>query len=227
MENSTSRVFEDFPGQYHLISAPGTAGLTPHIILQMSGQPYQLTLLNLRAGEQKTPAYLRLNPNGRVPTLILPDETKIFEAAAITMVLARAFPELGLCPDLPDDRALYDQWLVFLTNTFQANYMLFRHPERLVGENTATQVAVAQGAAKRCEACLQILAKALEQKGPYLLGEKLSAADLYLAMICRWAARLPQPPRAFPALAALLDRINALPAVREVLLQEQIEGPLA
>lgn len=215
------------PESYQLISAPGTAGLVPHILLQMSGAPYVLTMLDLRAGDQKKADYLKLNPNGRVPTLILPDKTPIFEAAAITMVLARRFPRLEMQPEQETQRALYDQWLVFLTNSLQADLLISGHPERLVPDNEAAQKVVADGANRRCGEYLKIIAAHLDSQGPYLLGDKICAADLYLAMVCRWARRLPIPPRSYPALVQLLDRVNNLPAVQAVITEEGIDGPFA
>ncbi|WP_168194330.1 glutathione S-transferase family protein [Formicincola oecophyllae] len=223
--------------EYHLITAPGTAGLAPHILLEMNyemnGAAYQLTLINLREGDQKKPDFLKLNPLGRVPVLVLPNGDPMVESAAITMTLARSCPSMNLIPPTSNETqyAYWDQWLVFLTNSVQADLMIAKRPERLIPgtepEQLAAQKAASAGATARVENYFNVIGEHLKDHGPYMLGDAISAPDIYLAMVCRWARELPKPPRTHQAIANLLDKIDALPAVKAVLKQEGLEGPLA
>ena len=82
---------------YKLYYMPGRANLAPHIVLQETGARYRLELVDFKKQVQRSPEYLTLNPNGRVPTLI-EDGFVMYEAAAITMYIADQHGEAELAP---------------------------------------------------------------------------------------------------------------------------------
>ena len=95
---------------YH---APQTRGAVVHWLLEEIGQPYTYHLLNLSQGQQKDPAYLAVNPMGKVPAIAY-REVVVTEVAAICCYLADAFPEAGLAPPIGDPyRGTYLRWLFF------------------------------------------------------------------------------------------------------------------
>src|SRR3954469_3199378 len=105
-----------------LYSSPSTASLVAHWLLIELDLPHEVRNLDLGAREQKSPEYLRLNPAGVVPTLVL-DGQVICEAAAILMHLADLHANASLAPTPGSaERAQYYQWMFFLANTLQPAY---------------------------------------------------------------------------------------------------------
>ncbi|MBM3522991.1 MAG: glutathione S-transferase, partial [Alphaproteobacteria bacterium] len=100
---------------YKLFYTPGAASLAPHVVLEEIGAPHELVRIDLAAGDHKRADYLKINPHGRIPTLIV-DGEPVFEAAAICMLLAERHSAADLAP-APGTRArsLYLQWLVYQT----------------------------------------------------------------------------------------------------------------
>jgi glutathione S-transferase len=84
---------------YQLYYYPNNASLAPHFLLHHMGLSYELVLVDKKSNAQKSPDYLRLNPAGRIPTLIA-DGQPIFESAAICIHLCEQHPEHGLIPPL-------------------------------------------------------------------------------------------------------------------------------
>src|SRR5262245_28242809 len=103
---------------YTLYWSPGSASLTPHGALEEAGAKYELNLVSVDAGAQRDPAYLKLNPNAKVPTLVVDGSVALFESAAITMFVADRHPQAKLAPG-PDEmaRGQYYQWMTHLTNS--------------------------------------------------------------------------------------------------------------
>jgi glutathione S-transferase len=191
---------------------PGNASTLPHMMLHEIGVPFELRLVDRATEAQRDPAYLRINPNGLIPALVDGDAV-LFETAAIVLHLVERFPQAGLGP-LPGDpsRARFLTWMVHLSNTPQAQYMAWFYPQKYAGDPGGMDT-VKQGARVRLERMFELIAAQLGE-GPYLLGERFSAADLFLFMLVQWGRNMPRPPRAHPALAAHAARIWARPAVR-------------
>ena len=82
---------------YTLYYAPGAASLAVHLALIESGAPHRLKLVDTATRQQKSPEYLKLNPNGLVPTLIV-DGQPVYECAALLLLLAERHPECGFAP---------------------------------------------------------------------------------------------------------------------------------
>ncbi|UMM63738.1 glutathione S-transferase family protein [Aristophania vespae] len=214
---------------YKLYSAYGTMGLSAHIVLEALDVPYEIHFLDLEANEQKSSNYLKINPNGRVPALILQDGRIIYESSAILVTLADAHPEAGLAPR-PEEaqRPEFLQWMFFLTNSLQATMMHALYPDRLVGDVSEDVLdAVRSGALQRVESYLKIIEAHLAKNGPYFLGNKTSVADIHLALTCRALCKTSVSPRNYPHIATFLNKIDALPYVRRACEQENIEGTLA
>lgn len=76
---------------------PGTAAMVPHIVLEEIGVPYRRVLVDRAVGAHKTPEFLRLNPNGRIPVLVDGDHV-LYETAAIDLHLCDAHPAAALAP---------------------------------------------------------------------------------------------------------------------------------
>lgn len=205
---------------YILHTAPGSAGLVVHWLLIEAGAPYELRLMDLAKGEQRSPAYLAINPNGTVPTLVI-DGSPVFESAALALHLADAHPEAGLAPAPGDaDRAAYCQWMVHLANGLLPAFRHWFYPAEAAGEAHA-EAAKAQ-ARQRIESIFARLDSHLAGHGPHLLGQRLSAADFLLTMLMRWSRNMPRPATEWPHLRALAEAMKARPSFRTLYERESL-----
>ena len=207
---------------YQLHYFPANANAAPHMVLEEIGAEYELRLVDRSAHGQKSNEYLKINPNGRIPTLVDGD-TVVFEAAAIVLHLVDSHPQHGLSPAVgTPERAKFYQWLIFLTNSLQEELMVWQYPERLAGGDAAAKEVVKRGAEARASNFLDVIENHLKANGPLFLGDKLSAVDFYLVMLSRWARPMTKPPRSRPHVAKLLDKVTALPSVRRAYEREGI-----
>jgi glutathione S-transferase len=198
--------------KYTLYAAPGAASLVVHWLLLELDQPYDLQMLDLTQKEQKQAGYLAINPNGVVPTLLIGD-TPMYEAAAMLLHLADTHAEVGFAPAPGDaQRMAYYQWVLHLANAVQPLFRLWWYPNEVAGEANAEIVQAA--AAPRIEAAWDRLDQHLAAHGPYLLGDRISAADFYLTMLMRWSRNMPKPAHEWPQLGALAQRMKARPSFK-------------
>jgi glutathione S-transferase len=199
---------------YQLHYFPANANAAPHMLLEELGAKYDLVLVDRTKNAQKSEDYLKINPNGRIPTLV-DQELVVSEAAAIVLHLVDQHADAGLAPKVgTPERATFYQWLIFLTNSLQEELMTWQYPERLADKDAVAIEAVKRGAEARASTFLDVVEDHLKANGPLFLGDKLSAVDFYLVMLSRWARPMTKPPRARPSIAKLLDRVTALPSVR-------------
>ena len=210
---------------------PGNASMIPHILLHELKTPFELKLVNRTQGAHKSPAYLKLNPNGLIP--VLEDGPLVlYETAAICLHLVDTHPQAGLAPALgTPQRAHFYKWLIWMTNSLQAAMVLYFYPERSVDEgNEAGAAQVRAHAQARIGELLGHFDAQLASHGqPWLLGSAYSALDPYAFVLCRWtrgfkgpAAR---PARESPQLGPYLERMLARPAVQRVLADEGLAQP--
>ena len=207
---------------YTLHYSPSTASMAPHILLRELDVPHELVLTDTEAGAQRLPEYLRLNPHARVPTLIDGD-TVIYEATAIGLYLCERHPEAGFAPPVGSPlRGDFLKWMVYLTNTVQAELMLYFYPDRYVAP--AQVDALKATAVERVAGMFAHIDAHLEGR-PYLLGDAISAADVYLFMVSRWTRNTTRKARDLPHLGSLLARVMERPKVREAYAIEGIAPP--
>lgn len=171
-------------------------------ILEEAGQPYERVLTDISTGAQKKPAYLAINPMGKVPALKDGDAT-IAEAAAICAYVAERYPDAKLAPPLGDPRrAKYLQWLFFGPSCIEpALIQIFTKlevPSSTAAWGDATQV-------------FDVLDKALE-KGPWILRDDFSAADVVIGSGLNFAIRLFKMVPTRPSFDRYLDACAARPA---------------
>jgi glutathione S-transferase len=203
-----------------LYYAPNTASLCVHWLLLELDLPHRLHKVDLASGEQKTAAYLRLNPAGVVPTLMLEDEP-LCESAAMLMHLAdREGFRFARPPGTPA-RASYYQWMIVLANGLQPAFRAYFYPHEPAGE--VNQEASQEQARRSIEGGCERIAKHLERTGDYLLGAEPSAPDFLLSMLLLWTRNMKRPSSSWPELRAYSRRMFARPAFEEVLRREGIQ----
>ncbi|WP_115553412.1 glutathione S-transferase family protein [Xanthomonas arboricola] len=201
-----------------LYHTPSTAALVVHWLLIELDVAHVLHPLDFERGEQKAPDYLALNPAGVVPTLVL-DGQVLTEAAAIAMHLADLYPQAGLAPPVgTPERAAYYTWMFFCANTLQPAYRAWFSPHEPAG---AAHADAAQAQARnRLEAAWTQVDAHLQEHGPYLLGQTVSAADCMLTMLMRWSRNMPRATDTWPALKVHAQRMKARPAFQETYRRE-------
>jgi glutathione S-transferase len=197
---------------YVLYWSPGSASMAPHTLLEELGVPYELQRVDLK--KPRDPAYLQLNPWGRVPTLRDGGQA-IYEAAAICMHLADRHGERGLAP-VPGtlERALYCQWLLFLSTTLQTAFMRYYRPSR-ASADPGHEAGVKDKALKDVAEVWKALDGYLAGKS-FLAGERFTAADIYFHMLYSWDVDMAALGRRHPNLTRLFERIHARPAVGRI-----------
>ena len=210
-----------------LYYSPGSASLTPHMLLEEIGAPFELVIVDRANAAHKSPAYLKLNPSGLIPVLV-DDEFVLYETAAICIYLADRFPERQLAPPLGTrERALFYQWIVWCTNSLQAMLLHYFYPERMVDDG---DTAAASQVQRRAEARAGAMLDVLEQQfavhgGDWLLGAQFSAVDPYVLMLCRWTRSFVRPARKLLHLAPYLQRMLARPAIQRAFATEKLSMP--
>lgn len=209
---------------YRLHYFPGNASMTPHMLLNEIGVPFELVLVDREKNAHKDPAYLRLNPMGRIPT-IEDGGLVLFETAAIVLHLCDRHPDVELAPSLGSNaRAKFYQWLIFLTNTIQTEQLVYFYPERHTPDPGAV-AGVKARSEERLGQMFDVVEAELAKGGPYFLGTKPTAADFYLLMVGRWGRMLAHPPRARPAIGRLMTQLLERPTVQRTLAAEGLAEP--
>ena len=207
---------------YKLYYSPGSAAMAPHAALEEIGAPHELIRVDTAGGAHKRSDYLKLNPHGRVPTLADGDLV-IYEAAAITLHLADRHPKAGLAPELgTPERARFYQYLIYLTNTVQEAFMQYFHAD-YSAPSAAGQAEVKETAERRLTGMWEKLDSALAKPGPYLLGQRFSAADLYLAMLARWSRNMAKPATSHTNVKRLVDLVAQRPAFKRMMQAEGLQ----
>jgi glutathione S-transferase len=178
-----------------------------HQALLEIGAPHELKRVDFETGAQRDPAYLSLNPQGVVPTLII-DGKPMVESAAILMMLADRHPEARLAPAFgtPEREAWY-QWVVYLSNSLAATYRFWFYPPDLGSPEHSPAVRAALQ--RKIESVWDRLDAHLAGNGPYMLGPEFSGVDLLLTMLMRWSRNMPRTALEWPALKVLADQVRA------------------
>jgi glutathione S-transferase len=207
---------------------PSTASTVPNILLEELGEPFERVLVDRMREQQKSPEFLRLNPNGLIPVLIDGDLV-LYETAAICLHLCETHPQAGLAPPLgTHERAHFYKWLMWLTNTLQATLIIYFYPWRWVDLDNAQGAAQVQDQApRRVGALLDLLdAELARHGGPWFMGQTYSALDPFVFTLCRWTRHFGErQARTLPQLGPYLQRVLARPAVQRALHSEGIEPP--
>ena len=206
---------------------PGNASFAPHLLLEELGTPFELQYVDRSAAAHKSPAYLKLNPNGLIPVLV-DGELVLYETAAICLHLADTHPQSGFAPPLgTPERAQFYKWLMWMTNTLQATLIPYFYPDRWVKEGNAQGAAEVKASAEtKVGAMLEQMDAHLAAHGKdWFLGERYSVLDPYAFLMCRWTRGFGRPARSLPHLGPYLNRMLARPAVKRVFEKEKLPLP--
>lgn len=200
-------------------TAPGTCALAVHIALHEADARFQRVQLDFAAGQQQSPAYLAINPKGRVPALHTPRGV-LTETPALLLFVAQSFPDLGLAP--LDDAFALAQMQSF--NGYIASTVHVAHAHKRRGNRWADDPAAIEAMKAKvpqsmtaCAGQLESMLAATAAQGPFVMGAQYTVADAYLYTISSWLEGDGVDVQAFPLLLAHRERISQRPATRRAL----------
>ena len=193
-----------------LFHAPRSCSLGIRILLEEIGIPHQVATVDLSSGQQRNPAFLAVNPKGKVPALLRDDGTVLTEFQAIALWLAWRFPEAELLPDGPDASARVIEAMEFIVGTVHMRgFALALMPGKFVSSPSAQEELRAHGLRVATDGLRHV--STLLEDVPWLSGLRPGVADAALFYVTYWATMLnidlPAPLRAF------YDRMVERPSV--------------
>jgi glutathione S-transferase len=207
-----------------LYFAPGACSFVPHVALEAiraaTGEAWEPKMIKLHKGEQKTPEYLAINPEGLVPTLVV-DGKPLTQIVAICDYLDRRFPQVGLLPADLWGRAEALSWLAWMNNTVHPTFTHFFMPEKFA-DDAAARSELKRFAAIKYRAHLERIQARVAQARPYWFGERLAFHDAYALTLLRWGGMAGIDPDSLPALKAFVDRVATAAPVAAALERERI-----
>ncbi|HEY2661514.1 MAG TPA: glutathione S-transferase [Caulobacteraceae bacterium] len=189
-----------------LFHSPQTRSSGVLTLLEELGAPYELRLLNMKAGENRQPAYLAINPLGKVPAIRHRGEL-ITEQVAIYLYLADLFPEAGLALPIGDvQRGPYLRWMVYYAACYEPGLV-----DKAQNRDPGVQAMSTYG---DFDVMLQTVIDQITDQ-PYLLGDKISAADLLWGQALQWGTMFQIVPEN-PIIQAYIGRVTSRPGVAKV-----------
>jgi glutathione S-transferase len=200
---------------YKLYTRKNTGAAAVEALLEMLSAPYQLIEV-AKSPDAKAPEwYYDVNPRGEVPTLELPNGSVMTESAAIMIYLADTHQEAVMSPDLGTaERAQYLRWMIYLATTAYNSDLRMYYSERYSTDVTHAEAIKAKAIidlARDFEVFVNELGE-----GPFILGDAISAADIYAAMILSWSNDVEGLFVRHPKLQRLYEAVVANRKVRKV-----------
>ena len=176
------------------------------ILLEELGAPHELVVLNMKTGEQREADYMKVNPMGKVPA-ILHDGALVTEQPAVYIYLADLFPQKGLAPAIGDPlRGPYLRWLAFYGSSFEPALI-----DRAMKREPAPPSTCPYG---DYATVIKTLTDQLA-KGPYILGERFTAADVLWGAALQWTTSF-KLVEATPVIQAYIERTMKRPAAVKI-----------
>ena len=201
---------------YKLYYAPGSAAMGVRVLLEEVGQPYELIETTIDMNQPRPAEQLALNPNGWVPVLLWGDDG-MYECAAITVFLADRHPEAQLAPSVDDpSRGLFLQTLVYFSSSVQNAFQLDYYPDRFA-DSPAEEPGAQRRGLRRLRETWGVIDNQIGSND-WILGQRFSAADIYLFMLTTWLS----PSRGQPAIdefrnvRRIADKVMTRPSVQLV-----------
>ena len=201
---------------YILYGDRGSGAFSAEAVLAEAGAPYEFKLISLDRNEQREPAFLAINPSGKMPALRLPEGQIVTESLAILLTLADHFPNAKLLPPQggPKRTQAY-RWLAFMASEIYPMVEISDYPERFVTNGDAK--ALRQKARERIRERLLIVERMAH--GPWFLSSGFSIIDIYAAMFSRWRGSIGKVWLAeghIPKLDSLAHAVSRRPAIEPV-----------
>ena len=200
-----------------LYYAPGACSMASHIVLEESGEKYQAQPVDLAGGEQRTDAYLKINPQGRVPALRLDNGEPLAENTAILPYLGKRF---GLWPTDPVAEAKALSLIGFFAASVHPAHAHIGRPERYAADPAAFPTLKETGR-KAFHGYLQQIDRILT--GREWFADSYSVVDPYGFVFYTWGVRRELPMSELKSYTAFKERMLQRPAVRRVVEDEKVK----
>ena len=197
--------------------APGACSLATHIGLEESGAKYDGQKIAFANNEQKPPEYLKINPRGRVPALVIDDGSIVENTAILDYVAAKYAPQL--MPKDPVQRARAISLMAWFSNTVHPSFTHINRPERFATD-TSTHDNIKATGTENFHANLKEIDGLLAGK-QWMVGDAFSVVDGYALVFYAWGKRIGLPMAELKNYTAWKERMMARPAVMRVLEREQ------
>ena len=193
-----------------LYHAPQTRSSGAMVLIEELGADVAVKILNMKSGEQREPAYLAVNPMGKVPA-ITEDGALVTEQVGVFLFLADRFPEKGLAPAIGDPlRGPYLRWMTFYGSSFEPACV-----DKALKREAGGQAMSPYG---DYETTLKTVTDQLK-RGPYILGERFTAADVLWGGALNWLTMFGIVDKR-PEVAAYVERITSRPAYTRVMARD-------
>jgi glutathione S-transferase len=203
-----------------LYFAPGACSFVPHVALEAAKAEFEAKLVKLHKGEQHTPEYLALNPNGQVPVLVV-DGSPLTQITAIADYLDRTFPQAELLPKDGWARAQALSQLAWMNNTVHPTFTHFFRPEKFAATEGG-RADIKQQAVAEFRRCLERIQGWIAKASPYWHGSRIGIHDAYAFVFLRWGGFVGIDPQSLPSYNAYIGRVIAHPAVAAAMARERI-----
>jgi glutathione S-transferase len=201
-----------------LFYAPHTCSLASHIALEDAAAEYATVRINFDDEEQRKPAYLAVNPKGRVPALVT-DRGTLTETPAMLAFIAQSFPQARLAP--LDDPFLFAEVQAF--NSYICATLHVAHAHRMRGyrwaDDPAAITAMQRKVPQSVSGCYELI-EANMLRGPWVMGERYTICDPYLFTLAQWLEQDGVDPSRFPNVIAHRRRMSERPAARKAIAAE-------
>lgn len=181
-------------------------------MLEETGEPFAIKLLNLKQGDQRKPDFLAINPMGKVPTIV-DGAMVVSEVSAICCYLADAYPKAGLAPAVHNPlRGPYLKWLFYAPSCIEPAII-----DRALNRPPPPRSTAGWG---DYDTVVDVLREATGHASPYLLGEKFSAADVVIGSALRWGMQFKLLPD-LPEFVTYVSTLKQRPALQRQLAQDE------
>jgi glutathione S-transferase len=201
-----------------LYYAPATCALASHITLAEAGASYTTEKIDFKINQQNSPEYLKINPKGRVPSLVT-DRGILTETPAMLAYLAQSFPQAGLAP--LDDAFAFAQ--VQALNSYLCSTVHVAHAHKMRGARWATEeisfADMKRMVPKTVGACFALIERNM-LRGPWVMGEIYTICDPYLYTIALWLEGDGVDLADLPKVADHRKRMAERPAVQKALAEQ-------
>jgi glutathione S-transferase len=203
-----------------LYYSPGASSIAAHIALEMAQANYQAARVAIALGENRSPEFLAINAQGRVPVLAT-DDALITELIAILLYVDRSFSDAQLMPKSASDFAKAVSLMAYLASNVHITVATVWRSERFTDDEHAKKSLKTNGL-RHLYAQFEHIESLLPRRGWLFDPIQVSLADLNLLPFYRFGLRLELPMADFSRYTSLVQRTEALPAVRRVLDREKV-----
>jgi glutathione S-transferase len=197
-----------------LYYANGTISIAVAIALEESGLPYEAVSVDFANNAQTKPAYLAINPKGRVPALVSDKGTILTETGALLEYIAALAPNQNLIPSDPTDAAHVRSVMYYMAST-----MHVAHAHKMRGSRWADQQSSWDDMTAKVPQTVGACAAFVNNdclRGDYVLGDQFSIADIYTFIVCNWLEGDGVSQADYPAVANFLSRMEGRDSVKSV-----------